>query len=346
MKKVTIQDVAKELNLSRNTVAKALNNDDAVAYETRYLVLEQALKMGYSKLSPAVLSEFNLKKELEAKTIVVIARREISMFWNSIIMGISDELNIYRCKLQFNFVSIEDEVGLVLPLDLESHVDGIIILSVFSAKYIDKIIKSNVPIVFLDSPSDLRDVSLYGDVVMGEGRNSVRTITQSLLKQGLTKIGFIGDISYCKSIKDRYEGYCTALSSAGVNFDESIVATYHTDRKFYAKEEVEDALNNMAYIPEAVVCANDDIALYLISVLKDKGLSVPYDVAVTGYDDTESMSQIEEPFLTTIRIANLRLGRRLVQVLMWRLDNLNFPNEITYVGSEVIFRQSSNKISI
>jgi LacI family transcriptional regulator len=128
MKKVTIQDVAKELHLSRNTVAKALNNSDTVSYETRYVVIEKAFEMGYSKLSPVVLNEFKLRNKVgDTKTIVVLTRREISVFWNSIIMGISDELNKFGCKLQFNFISEQDEKNLVLPLDLQAEVSGIII---------------------------------------------------------------------------------------------------------------------------------------------------------------------------------------------------------------------------
>lgn len=71
-------------------------------------------------------------------------------------------------------------------------------------------------------------------------------------------------------------------------------------------------------------------------------MSVPQDVAVTGYDNLEGVAQVE-PFLTTVRVGNQRLGRRLVQQLMWRLQNPSFPKEVIFIGVEVIFRQSSNK---
>jgi LacI family transcriptional regulator len=343
MKKVTIQDVAKELNLSRNTVAKALNNSDTVSYETRYVVIEKAYEMGYSKLSPVVLNEFKLRNKIdETKTIVVLTRREISVFWNSIIMGISDELNKYGCKLQFNFISEQDEKNLILPLDLQAEVSGIIILSVFAKEYIDQIMKQNIPVVFLDAPSDLDSISHYGDIVICEGKNSTRKITADLIAKGMKKIGFIGDITYCKTINDRYQGYVSALSDAGLELDETIVAAYHTARKFYKTEEVEAAISGFPIMPEAIVCANDDIALYVIRCLNSRGLSVPNDVAVTGYDNVEGMSQVE-PFLTTVRVGNQRLGRRLVQQLMWRIQNPTFPKEVIFVGVEVIFRQSSYK---
>jgi LacI family transcriptional regulator len=104
--------------------------------------------------------------------------------------------------------------------------------------------------------------------------------------------------------------------------------------------EVEAALMEFPYMPEAIVCANDDIALYVMRYLNAQGLSVPGDVAVTGYDNVEEMSKVD-PFLTTIRVGNQRLGRRTVQQLMWRLKNPNFPKEVIYIGVEVIFRESS-----
>lgn len=343
MKKVTIQDVARELNLSRNTVSKALNNSDTVAYETRYLVIEKAYEMGYSKLSPVVLNQFKLRnKSEETKTIVVLTRREISLFYNSIIMGISDELNKYGCKLQLNFISEQDEKNLILPLDLQAEVSGIVILSVFSDDYVLKIMKRNIPIVFLDGPKDLGEFASYGDIVISESTDSIKKITADLIERGMQKIGFIGDITYCKTIYDRYIGYLSALHDAGIEPDNNIIATYHANTKFYKQVEVDEALSKFPYMPEAIVCANDDIALYVIRYLTSKGLSVPRDMAVTGYDNVEEMSRVT-PLLTTVRVGNQRLGRRLVQQLMWRLENPNFPKEVVYIGVEVIFRESSNK---
>lgn len=344
MKKVTIQDIAKKLNLSRNTVAKALNNSDTVSYETRFLVIETAYEMGYSKLSPVVLNEFKVRNKVdETKSIVVLTKREISFFANSVLMGISDELNMHGCKLQLNFVREQDEKNMVLPLDFKEEVSGVIILSIFSDEYISQIVKQNVPIVFLDGPVELSNTSKYGDVIISEGRNSIRTITLDLISRGLTKIGFIGDITYSKTIYERYEGYLAALNNADITPDPLIVANQHTGNMYYKKEEVEVAIDKFPYMPEAIVCANDDIALFTIRYLNSKGLSIPEDVAVTGYDNIEVTSQTE-PMLTTVRIGNQRLGRRLVQKLMWRLQNPSFPKEVIFINSEVIFRESSQKM--
>lgn len=341
MKKITIQDVAKELNLSRNTVAKALNNSDTVAYETRYVVIKKAYEMGYSKLSPVVLNEFKIKDKLEkTKTVVVFARRELSTFWNRIIMGISDELNKNNCKLQFNFISEEDEVNHVLPLDMRSDMSGIIILSVFSRSYLELILKKDVPVVFLDGPSNIHDIAELGDVIIFEGGHSTKVLTEHLIEQGMKKIGFIGDTSYCRTIVDRYNGYTTALMENGIPVDESIIFNKHVPHKYYKAEEINTVLNQLIDMPEAFVCANDDIAKDVIYGLRQKGIRVPEDVAVTGFDDKDGVELLSPP-LTTVHIGNQRMGRRLVQILMWRIENMDLPKEIVIIGTEVVIRESS-----
>lgn len=341
MRKVTIQDVAKELNLSRNTVARALNNSDTVAYETRYMVIKKACDMGYLKLSPAVLNEFKLKNNLnDFKTIVVLAKRELSVFWNSIIMGISDEVNKNGCKLRLNFVSDEDEQNLVLPLDFTENVDAVLFISVFSPKYTDMIMKMKLPTVSLDSQVNTYGYKYLSDVIVCEGRNSIRQITESMFDNGLTKVGFIGDISYCESIKQRYDGYCEAHRLHQIDMDDRIVAVNHKEYRYYKTYEVEEVINNFPYMPDAIVCANDDIALDTIRCLMKRGYQIPEDVAVSGFDNVEGLTQVE-PMLTTVAVRNQKVGKRLVQQLLWRIENPDFPQEVISIETEPIFRKST-----
>lgn len=341
MRKITIQDVAKELNLSRNTVAKALNNSDTVAYETRYVVIKKAYEMGYSKLSPIVLNEFKIKDKLEeVRTVVVFARRELSTFWNRIIMGISDELNKNNCKLQLNFISEEDEANYIAPLDMDTEMSGIIILNVFHKAFLELILKRDVPVVFLDGPSNVHEISSMGDVVLFEGYHSTRNITEHLLCQGNRRIAFMGDITYCKTIKDRYEGYLGAHNEYGIKPEEQFVINRHVEHKYYKQEEVSEELGKLKELPEAIVCANDDIAKDVMLWLKRKGVKVPGEVAVTGFDDKEEV-ELLSPSLTSVHIGNQRMGRRLVQQLIWRIDNTDLPKEMITVNTEIVIRESS-----
>lgn len=341
MKKVTIQDVAKELDLSRNTVAKALNNSETVAYETRYLVIKKAYEMGYSKLLPVILSEFNIKDSQEkTKTIAVMARKELSTFWNRIIMGISDEINKNNYKLRFNFISIEEEESLEIPNNLDVEVDGVIVLSVFLKGYIEKIKTLAIPVVFLDAPKDISKMLAYGDVLLFEGCNSVREMTSHMIEQGAKQIAFIGDTSYCRSMYERYRGFCLAMQEAEVTIDQELIKTKAMPRKYYIYKEVEDAIKSFPYMPDGIVCANDDIAKDVITCLKEKGIQIPKDVMVTGFDNKDETAFIS-PALTTAYISNQRMGKRLVQQLIWRMDNPEMPHEVVTVKTEVIYRESA-----
>lgn len=343
MKKVTIQDVARELNLSRNTVARALNNSDTVAYETRYMVIEKACEMGYLKVSPSALNEFKLHVgHSESKTVLVLARREISVFWNSIIMGISDMLNQNGYRLRFDFVSEEEERRLILPVDFSEEIDGLILISVFSREYFAEILKKELPTVCLDFPALINKADYPVDIVVSEGTESVRAITKQLVGQGLKRIGFVGDISYCRTIRDRYTGYMAALGEFGLVPSGDIVAIQHVPGRYYAEEEIGAYLDGIKEMPDAIVCANDVIAMHIVKGLRARGVSVPEDVAVTGFDNQEELAQVDA-FLTTVRVGNTRLGKRLACQLFFRLQHPELPGEMVMVDTKVIYRDSSKK---
>lgn len=343
MKKTTIQDIAKELGLSRNTVSKALVGSDAVAEETKFMVLRKAYEMGYAKFKiplPKEVSEMYRKNS--TKNILVLGR-DSSSFWHRIITGISEELSRNNCRLFLNFIDEAMEERMELPRDLtESELDGVIVLYVFSEEYISRIAKLGVPIVFLDAPKHYDSYLKYGDIVLPEGECSVRKQVEGLIAQGMRRIGFIGDITYCKSIHDRFRGYAAALIDANLERDRNIVKSVHVKNRYYSREEVENAFNSMPYIPDAIVCANDDIAKDLYYILKEKNISIPKDVAVVGFDDKEE-AQVMTPPLSTVHIPNKDLGIRLVQELFWRIESPERTKEMVFLATQIVTRESAVK---
>jgi len=348
--KVTIQHIAKEMGLSRNTVAKALAGSEVVAYETRRSVIAKAEEMGYLKLSQNVRDEFTEVhppvmpvRDSSVKTIAVLNRPEIAMFWNRIILGMSEELIRVNGKLQLVFIGEEDEKLNNIPADELSSVDAIVVLSVFSKEIIRKLERLGIPIVFFDMSYDDTKRPEKGDVILCEGAYSLACLTEKLIRQGLRDFGFIGDITYCTTVRDRYNGFTRALVDAGIKPDEGVMAVEHVTNRYYVASETRAAIDSFTHIPECIVCANDDIAWYAIDYLREKGFRVPEDVAVTGFDNSEEVSK-QDPFLTTVRLANFRLGRRMIQQVFWRMEHEDFPQEITHVGVQIIYRRSSEKI--
>ncbi|MDE7060594.1 MAG: substrate-binding domain-containing protein, partial [Lachnospiraceae bacterium] len=111
---------------------------------------------------------------------------------------------------------------------------------------------------------------------------------------------------------------------------------------YYAQEEIEAYINHLTRMPEAIVCANDVIAFLVVKALRARGLLVPEDVAVTGFDNQEELSRMD-PFLTTVRVGNTRLGKRLACQLLFRLKNPELPQEVVTVDTKVVYRESSRK---
>jgi len=343
LKKTTIQDIAKELGLSRNTVSKALRGSETVAEETRFMVLRKAYEMGYSKFKMPLPKEVSEVYQKNSTRNILVLGRDSSSFWHRIISGISEELSRNNCRLFLNFIDEETEARLELPRDLtEGEVDGVIVLYVFSEDYVREIAKQGVPLVFLDAPKYPETYLKYGDIVAPEGESSVRGLVENLIGQGMRRIGFIGDITYCKTIHDRYRGFASALIDAGLDRERGIIKAAHVKERYYAREEVEKAFNSMPFIPDAIVCANDDIAKDLYYVLKEKNIAIPKDIAVIGFDDKEE-AEIMTPPLSTVHIPNKDLGIRLVQELLWRFENPERTRELVYVATKTVLRSSSVK---
>lgn len=342
MRKVTIQDIAKELNLSRNTVARALNNSETVAQETRYMVVEKACEMGYPKISPVMLNSFRQHSSYAAaKTIIVLAKQEVSVFWNSIIMGIADTLNQSSCRMRLNFVSEEEERKNILPSDFSDMVGGVICLSVFTKTYLETVLEKKIPTVCLDFAQNLLKTDYPVDVLVSEGVQSVRAITRHLVGQGMRKIAFIGDIS-CRTIADRYSGYMAGMGLSELIPDQDMIAIRSVPGRYYQMEEIEEYLDGLKQVPEAIVCANDAIAFLVVRALRNRGLTVPQDVAVTGFDNQEELSGLDA-FLTTVKVGNAELGKRLAWQLLFRMEHPELPWETVMIDTEVIYRESSAK---
>jgi LacI family transcriptional regulator len=257
-------------------------------------------------------------------------------------MGINNELNVHGCNINIQFANEENPQQLDYISGITPTLVGILVLSVYSDKFLWPFLDLGVPMVFLDTGiTDVDRAFLRGDVVLNEGLYSVESLTRHLIAQGIKNIGFIGDITYCRSIRDRYEGFLLGLKSTDIEPDESVIAVKHMPERYYLRHEVEEALSCFKYIPEAIVCANDDIAMHVIGALRAREFRVPDDVAVTGYDDLESLIEHITPFISTVKIHHAELGRRLARQLMWRIENPDASKEIIVIRGEVIIRGSS-----
>lgn len=346
MKRVSIQEIADNLKISRNTVSKALKNDDSVSYDTRQKVIKRAMEMGYGKIKPEIVRKMDNLHPNRTGNVAVIAHADYSDFWRRILNGISEELNKANCNLLYSCIGHEDEDNLVLPANIANlNVDGIIVLSVFKKQYIEVLIKTKIPITYFDAPVKSSNSDLQGDIILVDGERAIYEITRHLLENGNERLGFIGDITYCRTIYERWCGFKDALHEAGIIMDEDICFVNKARDRYYAYEDIYDALSKIEQMPQAFVCANDNIAAQAIKYLKSAGYKIPEDIAVTGFDDAYETYYVE-PHLTTVHVYTEQLGRRLVEELFWRIRDPRKAFETIKIATDIKLNESSNRISV
>ena len=339
MSKVTMQDIADELGISRVTVWKVFNNHSGVSEAVRESVLQKAKELGYSKFMQEPASIPNDPQEDKTVSLIV-SRPDSSTFWTNIIHRLAQELATHNINLLYTYVPSSYTPSYSFPSALTNGtVSGAIILNVYDTKMVTLINDTlKIPKVFLDTVPEVGNRALHGDLLLIEGYNTMYEITQSILERGITNIGFIGDIHYAITNKDRYIGFCHCLKDHNIPLNPAICHTdpigifsYHND--LYA------FLDSIPELPQAFICASDYIAHFLHLYLTEHPERIPNGIILTGFDGSNEYTNING-LLTTAYVHTSLLGKRLSLQIIYRMDHPDAPFELTYISPEIVYRDS------
>lgn len=339
MAKVTIQEIAKEMGLSRNTVSLALKGSEIVSPSTRQRVLEYAIQTGYVKTQSRTASA----SDNQEYHILILRRPNEAVFWDVIMRGVMEEAREQNCLVQVAIVLEKDIEQGRFPVAYRDSADAFVFLNVFPDDYLRMLLQNGKPGIFLDYAVEFPGATMLGDMVKSEGIRSVQCMTKKLIDQGLKRIEFFSsfDVEEVQTVHDRLIGYQKAMLEAGLPMTNMEDLQRLNRRSVYELEDLAAIVAEKEVLPEAFVCSNDVIAERLITVLREKGIRVPEDIAVTGFDNEERRSAM--PFITTAEFNAEWLGRRLVRQFVWRIAHPDAPFEEIVVGSKVLFRRSSEK---
>jgi LacI family transcriptional regulator len=321
MKKVTIQDIAAEMGLSRNTVAKALNGG-VVSPQTKQAVVQKAWQMGYTKLDDKLLEEVkNTYRRTNTGTILVLFNHMQSIFWTRALAGISNAVNEEGYRMQLHVVDDNDRDGEETLRYIADDVKGIIFLSVFPPKFVRGIAKSKLPMTFFNSPVNAQEYIKVGDVINVEGFYAMNAITDYVTKQkGCSKLSYIGFAEGSRMIQARYLGFLNSCTQSGLQLDPNLLYTRPRNNISYSYAMVEDVVKNMPYIPDAIICEDDDVAKHVSLALLQRDSRAVKSVVITGFNNT-----IEPDFfkndIVTVDVRIDALGRRLVKSVLDRVKN-------------------------
>ena len=345
MQKVTIQDIADALGISRNTVSKAINNADGLADATRERILQKAVEMGYKQFSyVAVLNAGNRGAGAAPEKDGV--QGEIALFTTSIfhqtnhfaalmLDRLRQELSQLNYTLSIHAVSREDLARRVLPGTFDrERCSAIVCIEMFDLDYDKMICSLGLPVLFIDGPHKRAGYSLPADQLYMENTMGITQLVNDMLAKGKRRIGFIGDYEHCQSFYERYTAFRCAMLMAGVPVDEAFCI------KANFGDGIIKALSALEELPDLFICGNDFVAMDVIQALRELGKAIPDDVMLSGFDDAPE-SRIVTPQLTTVHIHTQVMAYSAAQLLTSRIREPSLDWRIVHTETELICRDST-----
>ena len=339
MKRVTIQDIADELGISRNTVSKAINNADGLAEATRARILEKAIEMGYKQFS-YIKAHSGIVQEQEVQS-----KGEIALLCGGVIAPahfatlmldkLKKELSQWGYTLNTHRVERENFLCRTLPLTFDPRqVSAIICVEMFDRAYDEMICGLGLPVLFVDGPNKRDGIDLPADQLYMDNTTAITRFVNDMLVRGKQRIGFIGDYEHCQSFFERYTAFRYAMLMANVSVEERFCI------KTSELEKLEDALSALKNLPDVFICANDFVAEDAIYALRKLGKSVPEDVLFCGFDDSPN-SRIMTPALTTVHIHTQVMAVAAMQLLLSRIEEPNLDFRTVHTETELVYRDST-----
>jgi LacI family transcriptional regulator len=348
-KKVTMQQIADQLGVSKFVVSKALSGKGGVRDETRERVIQAASQLGYfaqnNAYNKAVKAEAAapLKPPASGKQSVVVLMPNIrfqtkeSQYWGRILDGIGARLEADGFGMIIvSEQSVEHFTHFLNP----NGILGLIGVGEVSTPLLLEVHRIGLPIVLVDH----EDMLIPTDTVFANNYESMHRLTKHLIASGHRRLAFVGDVAYSRSFKDRFFGFRSAAEDTwGVGCADEWLLTVAG----YEPEQFEEPIRQWAArrvkagsLPTALVCANDSIAIGAIAAMQSLGIAVPEGISITGFDNIEHAARML-PALTTVNVPKERLGARAVERLLDRISSRHGPMEKLLLSSELLYRASS-----
>jgi DNA-binding LacI/PurR family transcriptional regulator len=330
VKRASIKDIARLASVSHSTVSRALRGSELVNVDTAGRIRQLAEESGY-RPSAAARSLVTSR----TATIGVVVTSIADPFAAEVVLGIEDAANEHdHSVLLANSNAQPDRELKVVRAFEERRVDGIIVTSSrVGAIYAESLTRTQVPIVLLNNqhPSEFMHSVLIDNLAASA------EATQHLIGLGHSRVAYIGDRFGCQSDTERFGGYRSALDHAYLPFQPEYVV--HGDGKPDGGMAAMGALLALSNPPTAVFCYNDMTALGAMRAIAERGLRIPEDLSVTGFDDL-FVAQYSSPPLTTVRQPMRFMGRLALETLMKLLEGASTQPTVKVPG-ELIVRGST-----
>ncbi|ANU39328.1 substrate-binding domain-containing protein [Vibrio scophthalmi] len=327
----TMKDIAKLACVSTSTVSHVINQSRYVSEEIAERVNRAAQELNYS---PSVLAR-SLKTN-RTKTLGMLVTTSSNPFFGEVVKGVERSCyqkgyNLILCNTEGD----QERMTTSISTLLQKRVDGLILMcSSLEGEHIEIFDKyPDVPVVVMDwgpmlfASDKIQDNSLRGGYIAAK----------YLIECGHHEIGCITGPLNRYQAQMRYEGYKRALNEEGLEFHPSwiIESNFECDGGY-------EAFNRMYQkgpLPSAIFVCNDMMAMGVINAANEKGIAIPGELSLIGYDDIQ-IAKFMSPSLTTIHQPKYRLGQAAVETLLRKLDNSCDETQVIQLEPTLVERSS------
>jgi LacI family transcriptional regulator len=341
-RKITLKQIAKELDVSISTVSKSLRNSLEIGEETRLKVQAFAKFYNY-KPNNIALSLKNRK----TKSIGIIIPEIVHYFFSTVINGIEQVANEngYSVVICLSDDSFDKEV-LNMEMLANGSIDGFIMSLSKETQYkgdfhhITEVINQGMPVVMFDRVTN----DILCDKVIIDDKAAAYEAVQSLIDNGRKKIALVTTVDYVSVGKLRTDGYEKALLDNGLPFNEDLIIKIEDVDT--CEITISQLLHDRAF--DAVFAVNELFAVTIIKTASKMGLKVPDDLAVIAFTDG-IISKYSTPSITTVSQSGEKMGNKAAKMLIERLEaehdddeeeNENYTTEV--IETHLIKRESTD----
>ena len=338
-RKITLKQIAKELDVSISTASKSLRNSPEIGEETRLKVQAFAKFYNYKPNNIALRL-----KNRKTKTIGIIIPEIVHHFFSTVINGIEQVANEngYSVIICLSDDSFDKEV-LNMEMLANGSIDGFIMSLSKETQFrgdfhhITEVINQGMPVVMFDRVTN----DILCDKVIIDDQSAAYEAVQSLIDKGRKKIALVTTVDYVSVGKLRTDGYIKALLDNGISFDENLIIKI---------EDIDTCEITIGKLLEdkaidAVFAVNELFAVTIIKTANKIGLNVPKDLAVIAFTDG-MISKYSTPTITTVSQNGIKMGNKSAKMLIERLESEeneedeNYKTEI--IETHLIERESTN----
>jgi DNA-binding LacI/PurR family transcriptional regulator len=334
--KTTIREVALAAGVGIGTISRVLNSSSQVSRKTRARVLDAIRRLGFR---PNAQARRILKRRAEMVCFLLSNRDFLHPFHARILQGVESyasglKQHVLFAALHYSPKTPPDKIDLPPVLREHGLIDGVILAGTIYPNLLRRIESIQMPFVAFSNNVVGMDDEQQFDQVGFDDFNGTLHATRYLIGKGHRRIVFAGNISY-PWLRRRFEGYRQAMRE---NKLKPVLITAPNVASFgdFGRESVDRILSQRSR-PTAVVAGNDEIAFGLWRSLSRRGVKVPDEISLVGFDDREEAVLMDPP-LSTVRVHKEEIGETCMKMLLERLHHPQMTFSQRVLPTEFLIR--------